>query len=1228
MVLDSEQQTASKLSAITDEGLFERLATAVLRQATPDLYANLTQPGVNANGKTIKGPVDGISFVPGACPRHMIAAHHTSGSRTKLKRKWLHDPSTVKPQEGTRSTTPAGDLIKTIAIANEEREENPDIRVTLALTTNDEPTEDVTREVEAVAHANGIVLDIWSRERLAHYLDNDSNGQWLRQKYLGIAQRRLSTELLRHISQLSLQAHCPPAKEDALIDRECSQTMVRDLARPVGFLVGESGCGKTIASYRLLASYVQSGRCGMVLTHDLLSAAFTIDQAIDSALRRLHPLLEANSGVEARALCSVEEPLLIVVEDINNSGEAVALMERLAGWAPTNEPGTDAGGLTWRIICPVWPQLLAGLRDETRKRVESLAVSLGPFTQPDARNAIERRAALAGVAILPLDVDATAEALGYDPLLIALYDLDAMPDAHKVIGQFISSSTGRLASTSGTYVAQDYRTALQDLAVKMLQRRTLDPTWDDVCEWLRDPTDRQAFRELMKHAEIIRVIATDNGSRLAFRHDRVRLWLLVDGALAALRSGQMDDAVFSEPFFAEIIGCALSEPSLPASLAVRAGNASPLALFYALKSFREPTAPIHHATIAAIEQWLSDAKVHGRAVQTLRWTALHVLSETDSSLVIRIVERFRDKGWSEILAKLRHGDLGAGLRLCRSVEPGSNAPWRDRQIAHTLARYGDTFVNELDRLLSGRETNEADRVGALRLAGHVGRTSLSGAIAQCWALDPVRHEHLADYLWAAAQCGGGNTESLLGPLCDAWAALSDEKGAHGSSPRNSLASHDVQWAFSRALPESAMRYFIRRAAQEELRWPIAFMMHGVDHADAVEFIVRELAATARRIEDTERFSSFPESVVQHWERKQRDGKPMSPDSMHRLQELWGDQTNDKHLRQQSFRIWAATSHPAQIALLRAVTGADVLKDDVLRARLERGDKAAIPEFIVRIGVSDRDYWWQFGRTIWSEELTAALDNALARRALQAERKWGATYASDWITSELVMRQRLLVAENLLIKHWAHLKYSPNFVQAALYVSTPVLRQFVRQAVDDCPNPAQMFEFIDMHFGVRTFGHPGITRIEQLDGLIPYLDYINDSGIYAFWGLCNERGWINMRRTQLDGRLGQWRKNAGLDDETLMMELDEELKRDHHWLDHWVEWRMKDGRSRDAILDVVDIWLKRHKGNVAAMEVAAAVITHAGTRCDVDRLAVGSDESEEAAAIVTDTRFAVARRTLS
>ena len=83
--LMDHSETIGELAKITDEGLFERLATAVLRQAHPALYSRLSHPGINPAGKTRRSPVDAIAFVTSENPPRMVIAHHTTAGPTQAK---------------------------------------------------------------------------------------------------------------------------------------------------------------------------------------------------------------------------------------------------------------------------------------------------------------------------------------------------------------------------------------------------------------------------------------------------------------------------------------------------------------------------------------------------------------------------------------------------------------------------------------------------------------------------------------------------------------------------------------------------------------------------------------------------------------------------------------------------------------------------------------------------------------------------------------------------------------------------------------------------------------------------------------------------------------------------------------------------------------------------------------------------------------------------------------
>ena len=107
------------------------------------------------------------------------------------------------------------------------------------------------------------------------------------------------------------------------------------------------------------------------------------------------------------------------------------------------------------------------------------------------------------------------------------------------------------------------------------------------------------------------------------------------------------------------------------------------------------------------------------------------------------------------------------------------------------------------------------------------------------------------------------------------------------------------------------------------------------------------------------------------------------------------------------------------------------------------------------------------------------------------------------------------AEGLLLKHWDHLRFSPRFIQAALYTAAPRLVELVAEAMAQCPTPKEMLQYLQPHYGIRHPGHPGVNRRAQVEALVPYLDYLSEHDIDTFWFVCNENGWFDLRQKHLD-----------------------------------------------------------------------------------------------------------------
>jgi len=243
MTHSDENNTRRRLEQITDAGFFEALATAVLRELDPRC-PRLAHVGVNADGRTVRSPVDAIGYVVEDASLRLMAIHHTTCRREQLESKWLTDADS--------------DFLKTVRIVKEQRARIADLRATLILTTNREPPENVVHKTYAAGNQAGIEIEIHTGSGIAHFLDVEQKGQWLRREYLGIVQSRLSEELLHELSLKSI-ATMPLPDAESWIEREFDKQLEVHSRKPIRFFVGESGMGKTVACRKHLQNPISQG---------------------------------------------------------------------------------------------------------------------------------------------------------------------------------------------------------------------------------------------------------------------------------------------------------------------------------------------------------------------------------------------------------------------------------------------------------------------------------------------------------------------------------------------------------------------------------------------------------------------------------------------------------------------------------------------------------------------------------------------------------------------------------------------------------------------------------------------------------------------------------------------------------------------------------------------------------------------------------------------------------
>ena len=1176
----SEKDTRQRLACVTDAGLFEKLATAVLREQDPRCR-RLSEVGINAAGRTVKSPSDAIGYVSEGGQLRMVAVHHTTCAKRELRRKWLEGPN--------------GDFQKTARMFHEQGSQIGELRATLILTTNKEPSEALVHDVQTAGQGVGVDVEVYTGSGIAHFLDAEPRGQWLRHRYLGVAQTQLSEELLRELSMKSLATAGWPDRQSWII-RKFDKELARHSLGPVTFIVGESGVGKTVACQRWLDDYIQAGGFGLVVTDEALWKSQALADAVDATLRELQPSLAAGAGHQALSFASEGTPLFVVVEDVNRSVWPARLLERLAKWGETAL--RDAERHRWCVLCPVWPRTMALLNDITQKSVGNSSVWLSCFSEDEGIAAIQRRSA---IPLSPLDAEAVAAALGYDPLLIALHDHgESTTEPKSVIHFFVQASLRRLAAGQGQYTAGEYRRTLEWLSLELMERRQLEPTFINVLQWIAEEAGAaEMLREIAGSGEVMRLEGPAELERIVFRHDRVRDYLIADALTRALQEGKVNPSVLSDPYFAEVIGLVLAGGETTTAVVAQIAKVNPLALFTAMRHFRHPQTDVQRHVVDASSAWVQSGAPEDLRKRYLRAAVLRILAECEGAHVIPLCERVdgNREDWWALRARFRNGDTSAGIQLCGQLEPGVHMVGHVELIEHVLSKAGSEVLRTLDKILRKTDLNGTRRSGALRLAGFAGSPLLSHALRESWRVEGERQELLPDYLWACSQCCGDDPPGVLGSILDQWADMPEEADEGRRSPRTALGADHLRWAFRDKVPHGAIGYFLQRAKGPDLRWPMLVMLNGVDNSDAIEFVVEELARLDEEMEGTGRISPFGMTAVNEWGRRPRYGRsPMTAESRKRLQELWSNDDNGRHLRRRALQFWCATVAPGDVDVLSVVDVGSEIVNTALYQRLRRGDQAAIPELMQRLEGDRSGYWWQTGRYLWSDELTECLDRTLERIANEAgDHEGDASENLDWILSERLMELPSEIAERLIEKHWSGLSHSARFVQAALYVASRDLQQRVREVVEQNDKPESLFMHLGSHFGVRVEGRRGVTRVPQMEALLPYLNYLSDLDVLSFWEVCNENGWFDWRREHLDSLVkhARWRF---VDGASALKELDEELAREGHLLrvDLWGESVSKAGFSLEEMMELVKDWLER-RDEEKALHIAVSLVTRFGRR---------------------------------
>jgi hypothetical protein len=1231
--------TREALESITDASLFERIAAAVLREAEPERYGSISETGTNASGKTVRSPVDGIAFVTFNSSRTMVLVAHASGALEKLEGKWFHESveiAAVNEDVGTtRERTPRkqksvdkGDLVKAREIIERERANNPNLAVTIAVTTNREPSIELRSKVEQFAFTHNIAIDIWSGSRIANILDCSPNGQWIRKTLLGIEADRVSLPLLNALGKRSLQDAPSYRATPSAIDREFDETLQHAIGSQSLFVIGDSGNGKSVACQKLLGRHLDEGQLAFVINDQLLLGSVAIEDAIDAELRRLHPTIEKGAGRRALELATESEPVLLLVEDVNRSSEPAKLIDRLVAWG--NKQTTDGKhkAKTWQIVCPLWPQSISKALDSSQKYVHANAVHSTTFTKKEATQVLVLNAHARGHSVSEIEASSAADALGYDPLLIDLFEWEADSNPQSVVADYVTRALKRLSETSTQTTVNEYRAGLNEIGRYLLSNRLRSARWSDFCAFMEQRIDViTRVREILKDRKVGQLVLNSVGDEtIVFRHNQVEFHVLAQCVFELHQENALNSHLLADPYYAHVFGQALLfEPFNPA-LASRLYDLNPLALFHAICKYRGTPSKSQQSILELGKKWLRQPTSQGREYRRLRYAILWQFRHLHDPIAVELLSLIPDPSWINDEVRFLNGDVRAGIRICASAGAGVGHPQRDRLVAHALEHYRAALVREVDNVLRDSSAHPDYKVGAIRLAGFIASAQLLDSLTTSWQAETEKRELLPDYIFAAMHCSGEH-HSLLIPLCDFWESLPDAPRGNIYSERDEILAHDLKFACRRGLPETSLRFFVSRAETSSLKEQIETLLGVVDHPLAVESTVKS-RATRRRAAKERGETWFWSNLSNEWSAGFGQQRKMSQSSKQALEAIWTNDEHDLFLKREAFGLWSAAAQSADLTKLRAFVADAAISDDVLRTRLKLRDVSAIDQFIEKLHAVTNWHWWQHVRGLHHPKLVAAIDGQLerSRSTVGQEAKSSNTH---WMLSQVLIRLERNDAATLLTKHWDHLKDVPYFVHAALYVAKPETLSLAAESINISASPKELLAHIHMHFGVKETDHPGVHDIAQLEALIPYMGRLDDLCVYMFWELCNEREWCEFRKKHLDSRLSaQWRKSAAIDSADVDHSLDAMVASKHfdatyHWAERQIE---KYATTRELLHKVVD-WSKR-RGTIDSLEITARVFEETASRADLDLIEpLRFDPASESDEIIQDVKSSVSMRSL-
>ena len=888
--------TANAIEAITDAGKFEILATRVLRQVDRD-YARVEHLGVNADGKTVKNPVDGFTKVPGTNPSRFVMAAFSTDQADNLERKLTFDHKKSKGKKYKDSDD--GDLLKAARLATDIRKHEGDAEFIFTFCTNRQLDSGLMNLGYAAGKTAGIEVRYLARSVIRDHLDTTGEGQWLRKEHLGIAADTLSIPLLREVSAKSIREYsyelfCSDAQIVETATTKRLATIVFQNQPSVNVLIGESGSGKSVACFYILSEILSKEGVALWMPAEVTANAVSLEAAITNTLQSLCPTLGPESGRDAMSLTAkFNIPFLLVVDDVNRTTNPAKEVKKLISWHRRLAAGESGIGSTSKhgrvpnLIIPIWRHYWSLISTSYGHAEAVDSITAQPMSSDEARECLQ---ACSKECLDQPTVFEVVRRLEHDPILIGLWGKlygDKPSEyrdvkANTLIEAYIETAMGE-DTADGKFLTADIRAALEILATKMLETRELYPTWSRVAKWLSG-TQLDALRHMSVSGRICRVVRRSEVDRLEFRHDRLLESILAKPLSLCLSEIEGNRDIISDPFFTDSIARTLV--TLEArELVSKLREYAPLVLFRAIRHITNPATEFAKAIGDAAAQWLVEAMTRNTIPSEIVFEASKILEATHHPLVIAVTEEVKyDRRLSG--ARLANGDAVRGKFFVAGqiFFPSGSAPFIENVVSNALRLHRDRLCQELAHDLESGPHTERELHAGLILAGYFGESSLAEPVLNAWKQD-TDNLCFVEALWASIRCST-SPETTLAPLLDYWATLSDEKVTHGFSERYKFLI-TLKFSMRHGVNNRVVEFLAQRANDDDrLRHCITTLLQRIDHPVAATFVATQIARIDRQIEGTTKLNLAAHQYREEWNPLSFRGNRRSVASRNALLMLW------------------------------------------------------------------------------------------------------------------------------------------------------------------------------------------------------------------------------------------------------------------------------------------------------------------------------------------------------